>query len=208
MKLLIAEDDLTSRAMLSALLQKWGFETVAVEDGQAAWDLLQQPAAPKLVILDWNMPELDGLEVCRRVKALETDDPPYIIILTSRDEKGSIVTGLEAGANDYITKPYDNDELRARIDVGKRMVLLQAALADRMRELKKALESIRTLKNFIPICASCKKIRNDQGYWDGIEEYIESQTDSQFSHGICPDCMKKLYPELCEEEEKECAGKT
>lgn len=128
MRVLMAEDDLTSRTILRAMLSRWGFEPVPVNDGHAAWAVLRRPDAPRLVILDWNMPGMDGLEVCRRVREAEVSDPPYIIILTSEGEKRSIVTGLEAGANDYITKPYDAEELRARIKVGERMLDLQADL--------------------------------------------------------------------------------
>lgn len=130
MKILIAEDDLTSRTILEGALKKWGYQPVVTSDGSAAWELLQNPEAPILALLDWSMPGLDGLEVCRRVRARSTSKPPYIILLTARGEKADIVEGLEAGANDYISKPYDNDELRARIRVGQRMVELQSELND------------------------------------------------------------------------------
>ena len=96
----------------------------------AAWEVLQKPDAPRLVLLDWNMPGMDGLEVCRRLRSKETTNPPYVILLTGRTEKGDIVQGLEAGANDYISKPYDNEELLARIRVGPRMLELQASLLE------------------------------------------------------------------------------
>jgi DNA-binding response OmpR family regulator len=105
MKILIAEDDLTSRLILTAILKKWGFDPVAAEDGSAAWDILQKPDAPRLILLDWNMPGLDGLEICRRLRENESRNPPYVILLTARGEKGDIVQGLEAGANDYVSKP-------------------------------------------------------------------------------------------------------
>jgi two-component system, cell cycle response regulator len=128
LKILIADDDLTSRTILNGALKKWGYDPIVVIDGKAAWEIMQEPDAPKLVILDWNMPELDGIEVCRRIRANATSDPQYVILLTSRGEKGSVVEGLDAGANDYITKPYDNAELRARIRVGEKMVELQSEL--------------------------------------------------------------------------------
>jgi two-component system, cell cycle response regulator len=128
MRILIAEDDLTSRSILSAMLKKWGYDPVVVSDGKAAWEKLQEGSAPKLVVLDWNMPEMDGVEVCRRVREINTSNPPYIIMLTSKSDKRNIVEGLDAGANDYITKPYDNEELLARIRVGRRMTELQGEL--------------------------------------------------------------------------------
>lgn len=130
MKILVAEDDLTSRTILTALLRKWGYEPVAVGDGGSAWQIMQQQDAPNLAILDWEMPGMDGLEVCRRIKAQPTAVPPHLIILTAKDEKADIVRGLEAGANDYVSKPYDNDELQARIRVGRRMVELQLELME------------------------------------------------------------------------------
>jgi two-component system cell cycle response regulator len=128
MKILIAEDDLTSRTILEAVLKKWGYQPVVVSDGNAAWEMLQSQDAPSLVVLDWRMPGMDGLEVCRRVRDRSNANPPYIILLTVRGDKADIVEGLEAGANDYVSKPYDNDELRARIRVGQRVVEVQSEL--------------------------------------------------------------------------------
>jgi two-component system cell cycle response regulator len=130
MRILIAEDDFTSRSILTAILKKWGYEPIVTEDGQAAWDALQQPDAPKLVLLDGNMPGMDGLEICRRLRQIVSSDPPYVILLTGRGEKNDIVQGLDAGANDYISKPYDSEELRARIGVGQRMAELQSNLLE------------------------------------------------------------------------------
>ena len=130
MKILIAEDDLTSRIVLTAMLKKQGHEVVTTVNGAEAWQAMQQPDAPGLAILDWMMPEMDGLEVVHRVRALQTDQPPYIIMLTSKSEKDNIVKGLEEGADDYLVKPYDPGELRARIRVGQRMLELQANLRD------------------------------------------------------------------------------
>jgi two-component system cell cycle response regulator len=135
MKILLAEDDVTSRTMLTAILKKWGYDTVACADGNAAWAELQKPGAPRLVLLDWNMPGLEGLDVCGRLRKKETNDPSYVILLTGRGEKGDIVRGLEAGANDYIAKPYNNAELQARIGVGRRMLDLQSSLLETQNAL-------------------------------------------------------------------------
>jgi len=136
MKVLIAEDDMTSRIILESVLKKWGFIPVMTCDGKEAWDVMQAKDSPKLVILDWQMPKMNGIEVCQKIRKIDTSNPPYLIVLTSKDEKKDIVKALEAGANDFISKPYDNQELRARINVGKRMVLLQSALDDAYRALK------------------------------------------------------------------------
>jgi two-component system, cell cycle response regulator len=130
MKIFLAEDDRTSRSILTAILKKWGYDPVVSADGAAAWDILKRNDAPKLVLLDWNMPEMDGLEVCRLIRKGESHNPAYVIILTGKGEKSDIVQGLDAGANDYICKPYDNNELMARIRVGRRMVELQTALVE------------------------------------------------------------------------------
>ena len=128
MKILIADDDVTSRLVLAGVLKKHGHEVVVTVDGAEAWAALQRPDAPKLVILDWEMPGLAGVDVCRRARTSESDQPPYIILLTSRDQKTDIVTGLEAGADDYLAKPFDPGELLARVGVGRRLVELQARL--------------------------------------------------------------------------------
>ncbi|MHB8136423.1 MAG: GGDEF domain-containing response regulator [Anaerolineaceae bacterium] len=136
MKILLAEDDLTTSAILSAVLKKWGYEPILVKDGQEAWETLQQPDCPSLVILDWLMPRMQGLEVIQHVRAKIVDKPPYIILLTSKDEMESILSGLEAGANDYIKKPFDNAELRARIHVGQRSIELQTNLYETQKRLE------------------------------------------------------------------------
>jgi len=130
MRILIAEDDLTSRKVLAAVLKKGGHDVIETVNGLEAWKILQQADAPSLVILDWMMPEMDGLEVIRQVRARPVQKPPYLIMLTTRDEKADIIAGLDAGANDYLAKPFDTGELRARVAVGRRMVELQDALIE------------------------------------------------------------------------------
>lgn len=128
MKVLIAEDDFTSRTMLVAITRKWGYEPVAVEDGEAAWNELQKDSSPRLLLLDWEMPLLNGLGLCKRIRSQSDSNPAYIIMLTSRSETTDIVTGLDMGASDYITKPFNNIELKARLQVGKRILDLQTEL--------------------------------------------------------------------------------
>ena len=135
MRILIAEDDLTARTILTGILKKWGYDVMAVKDGKAAWEALQQPDAPRLVILDWMMPEMDGLGVIQLVRARISEQPPYIILLTSKDEKGDITSGLESGANDYIKKPFEHEELYARIRVGRRSVEMQTKLYETQQTL-------------------------------------------------------------------------
>jgi sigma-B regulation protein RsbU (phosphoserine phosphatase) len=131
MKILIAEDNQTSRRILEAILVKWNYEVISACDGNEAWEKLQEKEAPRLMVLDWMMPGKNGVELCRMLRRRDNVEPVYIILLTSRDDKNDIVEGLSAGADDYIAKPFDKDELRARIDVGRRMVELQDALVER-----------------------------------------------------------------------------
>lgn len=196
MRILIAEDDSTSRTMLAAVLKKAGHEVTTTTNGAEAWQVLQQTEAPALAILDWMMPELQGPEVVRLVRARPTARPPYLILLTGKSDKADIIAGLEAGANDYLAKPFDSGELCARVEVGRRLVDLQAVLATKIEELRQAFDQIKTLRGIVPICASCKKIRDDRGYWNQVEVYVRDHTEAKFSHGICPECEQKLYPEF------------
>jgi sigma-B regulation protein RsbU (phosphoserine phosphatase) len=131
MKILIAEDNLTTRRILESILVKWNYDVVSACDGNEAWEKLQEKDPPKLIILDWMMPGINGVEICRRLRRADPAEPMYIILLTARDDKNDIVEGLGAGADDYIAKPFDKDELRARIDVGRRVVELQTALLEK-----------------------------------------------------------------------------
>jgi phosphoserine phosphatase RsbU/P len=197
MKVLIAEDEAISRRLLEATLLRWGYEVVVASDGVEAWEILQGDDAPPLAILDWMMPSMDGLEVCHRVRNRPRCTPLYLILLTAKGRREDIVTGLEAGANDYVTKPFNREELRARVEVGVRMVELQQNLADRVRALEEALARVKQLQGLLPICSYCKKIRDDQNYWQQVESYIAEHSQAQFSHSICPDCYEKLVkPEL------------
>ena len=198
MRTLIAEDDFTSRTMLAAILRKNGYEVIETVNGVEALKELRKPDGPRLVILDWMMPEMDGLEVVRHVRHSKTDRPPYILMLTAKSEKANIVTALDAGADDYLIKPFDAGELRARVEVGRRMVEMQDQLAGRVRDLSAALEHIKTLQGILPFCSYCKKIRNDEGYWERVDTYISSHSEALFSHGLCPECMRRHYSEYCE----------
>jgi len=136
MRILIAEDDAASRAALAGVLKKSGYEVVEATDGAEAWKLLQQPEAPALAILDWIMPEMNGLEVVIKVRSQPTDCPPYLIMLSAKVEKADIIAALEAGANDYLAKPFDQGELRTRVEVGRHTVEMQAAVAAMNEDLR------------------------------------------------------------------------
>jgi two-component system cell cycle response regulator len=136
-KALVADDDTASRLLLDKMLTKWGYEVVTASSGEEAWKVLTSDDSPDIAVLDWMMPELDGVEVCRRIRALELSSPPYLLLLTGRDNKQDIATGLESGASDYLQKPVDRDELRARLLVGKRFAELNRKLLDTQAELRR-----------------------------------------------------------------------
>jgi CheY-like chemotaxis protein len=195
MRILIAEDDAVSCRILRATLEKFGHEVVTTGDGRAAWEALGRPDAPRLAVLDWMMPELDGPEVCRRARALP--EPPYLILLTARSRKEDVVAGLESGADDYVTKPFDRQELLSRIRVGERILGLQASLSHRVGELEAALAQVKQLRGLLPICCYCKRVRDDGNYWHEVERYIADHADVHFSHGICPTCWHSVVaPEM------------
>jgi len=199
MRILVAEDSHVSRFLLDAHLKSWGHDPVVTADGAAAWEILQREDAPLLAILDWMMPGLDGLEVCRRARARADARPLYIILLTARTDRQDTVDGLGAGANDFVTKPFDAGELRARVAVGVRVAELQQELAARIADLESALARVDQLHGILPICSYCKKVRNDSDSWQQVEAYVSAHSAVRFSHGVCPQCVKTvLQPELDE----------
>ncbi len=195
MEILFAEDDLTLRRVLESALRKWGYEVISMCRGDEALAALKKDGRPDIAILDWQMPGLSGVEICQELRRMDTRNPVYVILLTAMGRKEDVVSGLQSGADDYVTKPFDTEELRARINVGRRVVELREILAVQVRELEAALAHVRILQGIIPICAHCHKIRDDRESWRGMEEYLEAHSDAQFSHGICPECLEKYYPE-------------
>ena len=145
MDVLIAEDDAPSRLILQSLLTKWGYTVTAAADGDEAWRILCYPKHPQLVILDWMMPGIDGTEIVRRLRVKEGEETHYVIIMTSGTSANSATQALEAGADDFIAKPFNNAEFRARVDVGRRVTHLHGALAEKIRRLEAATETISRL---------------------------------------------------------------
>jgi phosphoserine phosphatase RsbU/P len=189
---MVIDDDPVSLRVLTPRLEKWGYKFVVATDGTSALAQLQSEKPPNLVLVDWVMPGMDGLEFCRKARELSPARPLYLILLTARGGRENIVTGLAAGADDFITKPFDPHELRARLRVGFRLVRLQKMLVDRVHELERALHQVKQLQGLLPICSYCKRIRDDRNYWQRVESYISEHSEVQFSHGICPDCFEKV----------------
>jgi len=151
---------------------------------------------PDLILLDIIMPGMSGFEACKKIKGSpEISDIP-IIFITALGHADDESEGLMLGAADYITKPFNSDLVRLRVRNHLELKMKRDALEQRTLELEDALKNVRILKELLPICASCKSIRNDDGYWEQLEKYFSERTDVLFSHAICPDCLKKLYPEI------------
>ncbi|MES1254552.1 MAG: response regulator transcription factor [Acidobacteriota bacterium] len=166
MRALIADDDRLTAMILKSTLERWGLETVVVADGTAAWETLQSDPKIVLTILDWMMPGADGPELCRRIRSEPSLAHLYVLLLTAREGHADLVAALDAGADDFLTKPFDPEELRARVQVGLRVHALQEKLAERVTELEAALSQVKQLHGLLPICSYCKKVRNDGDYWE------------------------------------------
>jgi len=191
MKVLIAEDDEVSRRILEYWLKRWGYKVIIAQNGQQAWEILNKDNAPRMAILDWMMPVMNGLEVCCLVRERWDKGYIYIIMLTAKDTKHDIIEALDAGADDYINKPYYQGELQSRIKAGRRIIELEKALSRKIKSLEEALNHVKQLQGLLPICSYCKKVRDDNNYWHQVEEYITNYSNAKFSHGICPDCFEK-----------------
>jgi sigma-B regulation protein RsbU (phosphoserine phosphatase) len=194
MRILIAEDEPISKRLLETILTKAGHDVVAVEDGIRALDSIQKEV-PDILITDWMMPELDGLELCRRLRTLNLPSYVYVILLTALTQKENVTQGLDAGADDYVTKPFERTELLARVRAGERVIQLEKSLRERNEELSEALAQVKELKGLLPICMFCKRIRKDKNYWQQVEEYLFEHTDADFSHSLCPECLEEHYPD-------------
>ncbi len=200
-RILIAEDHYVSRHLLERNLSNWGFSVITAEDGESAAKILESDDAPPIAVLDWMMPKMDGVEVCHRIRANKDRPYVYLLLLTAKSQKEEVAAGLEAGADDYVIKPFDPDELRARLKVGQRVVNLERTLAKKVADLELAIADVRKLKSMLPICMYCKSIRDGRDYWHRIEDYIHTETGTDFTHGVCPECLAKIQKQLDSEKQ-------
>jgi DNA-binding response OmpR family regulator len=192
MQILIADDDPISRRLTHHALAACGVEVATAEGGQAAWEAIQARTQSTVLILDRMMPGVDGVDLCKAARLLPSYPPLYILMVTSAAETADVTAGLDAGADDYVVKPFKPSELKARAQVGMRMVALQESMARRLAELEQALASVKQLRGLLPMCAYCKKIRVDDKYWQQLEGYLTDHSDAEFSHGICPECFPSV----------------
>ena len=182
MKILIAEDDPVASKILQRALDLLGHDVVTAANGREAWEAYDCDPV-RLVVSDWLMPELDGLQLCQKIRSRQKTPYTYFVLLTSQEtgaENYDLAT--EAGVDDFLTKPLDKPTIRMRLRVAERILRFTT--------------EIRHLKDLIPICAYCRKIRNDDNYWQMVETYINEQTGSNFTHGICPTCSEQLLAQM------------
>ena len=206
-RVLIAEDDPISRRLLEATLVRWSYRVAVTEDALQAVAPLEDSRAPRLAVLDWMMPGLDGVEGCRCVRARGGPSAPCLILLTAKGRREDIVDGLDAGADDYVTKGFDREARRARLGAGVRIVERQRRLAERVRALAEALSQIKGLRGLLRIGASGKKIRSDRDYWQEVEGDITRHSAAEFSHSICPGCYERVVRPPLEQRRRDVAGR-
>lgn len=176
MKILAVEDDPVALAILEDALLMLGHEVVTASNGAEAWNQLQKSGC-RVVVCDWNMPKVDGLALCRRVR-FQPGDYIYFILLTGAEgTSANRDNAMEAGVDDFLSKPVDVEEIKMRLHVAERILQYTT--------------QIQKLEALIPICSYCKNIRDDQNYWQRIESYIAERTGAGFSHSVCPDCYQK-----------------
>jgi sigma-B regulation protein RsbU (phosphoserine phosphatase) len=197
MNVLIADDDLASRQLLHSILAGEHYTVTEVDNGNSALEVLASAQDPFVALIDWEMPGMEGPQVCRRTRELSNVQPIHLILLTARDAKSDVVEGLRTGANDYVVKPVNRTELLARVGIGAQMVGLQRSLTQHIVELEGALKRVKQLSGLLPICSYCKKVRDDSNYWQQVESYVMHHSDAQFSHSICPGCYETIVkPEM------------
>ncbi len=195
-KILVVEDNADVARSTARVLEQSGYVTAMAANGVDALKLLAG-FQPDLVLSDCDMPEMGGVELCRRIKG----DPAFcglmvILISNTQTHTEQQSDGLDSGADSYIVRPIANRELVARVAAFVRILRLNRALQEKNAELAAALARVKLLSGILPICAGCKKIRDDRGNWRPVENYVQQRSEATFSHGMCPDCTKIYFPEL------------
>ena len=176
MKILIAEDDVVSRRLLESVLSRLGYEVISTENGRDAWSSFLVET-PRIMITDWMMPFIDGPELCRKVRSDQRFRYTYIIMLTALAGRKFYLEGMNAGADDFLSKPFDMEELSVRLKAAERILDLQA--------------EVSILNGLLPTCSYCKSIRDDRNEWQPLEQFVAGRTATSFSHTVCPECAAK-----------------
>ena len=212
MGILIVDDSSDQQALLRSILGKAGHDHIVSADSarsaSAVLNLDGEAPTQKidLILMDILMPEQDGVETCRQIKQCAHLQEIPIIMVTAKNDSSILQEAFAAGAMDYIGKPVNSTELLARVSSALKLKTEMDRRKNRElelhrsnEELQKALREVKVLRGLIPICASCKKIRNDGGFWQQLEEYLSEHSEAEFSHGLCQPCIKKLYPGVCQD---------
>ncbi|MGH7528768.1 MAG: response regulator [Gemmatimonadales bacterium] len=182
MRVLLAEDDAVAGEALRAILTAQGHDVAMAGDGIEAWDVWRL-SRPRVILSDWLMPGMDGLELCRKIRAQPPGPYTYFVMETIRSGLSSFLEAMDAGVDDFITKPIVPEELVARLKVAERILGLR--------------EELLTLEGLLAICSYCKRIRDEDGAWITLERYVEARSGARFSHGVCADCYEKyLRPQM------------
>ena len=202
-RILVVDDNPEIVRSTQHLLKQAGYTTATASNGAEAMQVIQT-FHPDLALTDRDMPEMDGMELCRRIKTDPSLESIFVIIVSAaftRTEEQS--EGLEMGADSYIARPIANRELLARVDAYVRILRLYRQLLDKNTELEAALAKVKLLSGMLPICSGCKQIRDDKGYWSQVESYVQKHSEATFTHGLCPECFKKYFPDLNDAPESE-----
>ncbi len=200
--LLIVDDIEDNISILHTILSKEPYRFAVASNGEEALSLIAREA-PDLSLLDVMLPDKSGFDVLRQINE-DSSIPQFpVIFITARTGLEDKVEGFRLGGVDYITKPFQGEEVLARVRTHLELKQRRDEQAELISQLTASLEEVRQLRGIIPICASCKKIRNDEGYWQQVEEYISSRSEVEFTHGLCPDCIKKFYPDYEDGDDKE-----
>jgi CheY-like chemotaxis protein len=201
LRILVLDDDAVTRFTLESVIRGAGWSPVTIDDPELAYQILTGPDAPPIALIDWQMPTLSGLDLCRRVRAAEPTARPYLIFVTGNSASNDIVTGLDAGADGYMTKPIAADELQARVRAGLRTIALQQELRTRVERAEAESARTKPLRELLPMCVYCRRIRDQRERWSSLEQYLSDWLDVRFTHGFCPTCYEQhVVPDLEGEE--------
>jgi sigma-B regulation protein RsbU (phosphoserine phosphatase) len=195
---LIVDDVPKNLQVLGNILRKKEYKIAAATSGKQALDMVEK-ILPDLILLDIMMPDIDGFEVCEKLKGSPRSKDIPVIFLTAKTGTEDIVRGFEVGAVDYLTKPFNSTELLARAHTHIELKKARDKERELIFKLRDALKKVKQLSGLIPICSRCKKIRDDEGYWQRVEEYLETHSEAQLTHSLCPECVIKLFPEMSDE---------
>ncbi len=196
--ILVVDDVAKNLEVMCNILSIENYQISVASDGRKAWHILQR-LSPDLILLDVMMPNVDGYTLCRHIKTVESKKDIPIIFVTARTGREDLIKGFEVGGVDYITKPFNASELLVRVRTHISLYRANRRNEYLIAELRAALAQVKTLSGLLPICSDCKQIRDDDGYWQQVESYLAAHSDVRFTHGICPACVRKRYPDLADQ---------